>query len=136
VDLAPVLNEAERLEVLLGSAAPNAGAIGDALTRLRRAADRVGGARTGDAVDQLTKFARLTPEQRNSGPNSPANVRAREFWAKEQQPATSRPIGDNASTTAVRDAQHKVNCARSTRERNEAANALNRILPPSFWAGG
>jgi hypothetical protein len=131
VDLAPVLTEADRLEVLLGSAAPSAGAIGDALTRLRRAADGVCTTpRVTDAVNPLTRFVTLSPEQRNSGPNSPANSRARQFWQEQQQPASLRQIGDTTSTTAVRDGLHAVNSARSTREQNERANDLAR----AFWS--
>lgn len=130
VDGTEVLAEAERLDTLLRSAAPNNGpAIADSLRCLRAAADRVGGARTGDS-NPLKRLTMLTPEQRQSGPNSPENARAREFWRAQTAPATARPIGDSGPTTAVRNALHAVNHARSERERLERSNELAR----AFWA--
>ena len=130
VDGTETLAEAERLDKLLRSAAPT-NAIADGLVRLRRTADKVGGARTRDAVNPLARLVRITPEHRALGER--LNQQARDFWVAQSTPATSRPIGDNtaAKTTAVRDQLAIAARATDMRTKMTALNAAAR----AFWGG-
>lgn len=129
VDVGEVLGAIEKLRTEMNADPVDFPGVTDALRGVRRAADRVGGTRTGDS-NPLKRLTMLTPEQRQSGPNSPENARARDFWRSQSAPPSSRPIGDSGSTTAVRDQLAIAARAKDTRTRMEALNAAAR----AFWA--
>ena len=80
VDAGEVLGEVRRLHALLGADDPDCSRIMDSLKRTRAAANRVSGPRTRDAVNPLSRLARITPEHRALGERINATNRA--FWAQ------------------------------------------------------
>lgn len=129
VDVGEVIGAIEKLRAEMHADPLDFPGVADALRRVRRAADRVG-ARTGDS-NPLKRLTMLSPEQRQSGANSPGNALARDFWRAQSKPTGARPIGDTSSaTTAVRDQLAIAARAKNTRTRMEALNAAAR----AFWA--
>ena len=126
VDTSEVLREVSGLHAALIANTPTSVRIADAIRRVRSAAARVGST-VRDAVNPLTRLARITDEQRRFGIE--ANERAREFYSRPA--AVTRPIGDSSGTasTAFRDASAAVQRANSARALNEALNAQAR----AFW---
>lgn len=125
VDATEVLGAIEKLRAEMHADPVDFPGVADALRRLRAAADRVGGARTRDAVNPLAKLVRITPEHRAFGER--LNQQARDFWAAQSAPATGRPIGDNtaAKTTAVRDQLAIARRAERAGDRRTMMEALN-----------
>ncbi|HLJ39486.1 MAG TPA: hypothetical protein VKT54_13860 [Steroidobacteraceae bacterium] len=105
--------------------------ITDGIRRIRRAAAKVNDTRTRIAdANPLKRLTELSPQQRMSGPNSPENVAAREFWAKQGAPTVTRPIGDSIPTR-VRDLVAQASRMPPSRERNELLAEAGRAQ----WSG-
>jgi hypothetical protein len=133
VDTSEVRREADGLRAALESVAGGGGRqigseaaairIQDRIGRLRGAIARAGRGRATDAMNPLTRLARISDEQRALGPK--LNEQARKFHAQQSAPVTTRPIGDSSGrdSPAFRDAHAAVLRAQDPYELNAALNA-------------